>query len=77
MICFYFPKKTISYIFKKKIKKYADDVFLDVKNVYKLLIPVLTYLVNLTFCERQFSTILKINKVMPIYKRSDSLLAEN
>ena len=67
---------------KHKLKNKRSSGFDDIsgyiiKNIYNLLIPVLTYLVNLTFCEGQFPTILKINKVIPIYKRGDSLLAEN
>ena len=69
-------------ILKHKLKNKRSSGFDDIsgyiiKKIYNLLIPVLTYLVNLTFCEGQFSTILKINTVIPIYKRGDSLLAEN
>ena len=60
-------KSELEGILKHKLKNKRSSGFDDISGyiiikINNLLIPVLTYLVNLTFCEGQFPTILKIKK---------------
>ena len=69
-------------IIKNKIKNKKSAGFDDIsgfliKKVIEPLTPVMTYLINLSFNTGQFPSLLKVNKLIPIFKKGDKLLVEN
>ena len=69
-------------IVKNKIKNKKSSGFDEIsgcliRQVIEPLSEVLTYIVNLSFEQGQFPEILKIIKVVPIFKKGDERLPEN
>ena len=69
-------------IVKHKIKNKKSSGFDEIsgsliKQVLKPIVGVLTYIVNLSFEQGHFPEMLKMNKIVPIYKKGNAHLAEN